>query len=197
MYDLKIVRNYAVALFENADSAKEQDKFLQQLTDIVALMEKDSEKDSENVSENVLEKGSKIYEIMCSPVISSDVKHKGIDFISEKLKLEVKVITFLKILARNARFALISEILDYFTILHNDENDTKQAQVLSAKKMTQKEIDLIKTFLDEEIGMDVKIENHIDESLLGGVLIKYDSTLIDCSLKGALNQIENVAKKID
>ena len=181
MYDLKIVRNYAVALFENADSAKEQDKFLQQLTDVVALMEK----------------GSKIYEIMCSPVISSDVKHKGIDFISEKLKLEVKVITFLKILARNARFALISEILDYFTILHNDENDTKQAQVLSAKKMTQKEIDLIKTFLDEEIGMDVKIENHIDESLLGGVLIKYDSTLIDCSLKGALNQIENVAKKID
>lgn len=179
MYDLKIVRNYAVALFENASSAKEQEELLQQLAKIAELGGK----------------GSKTYEVMCSPIISNDIKHKGVDVVAKKLSLNKKVVTFLKILVDNARFVLISEILGHYTSLYNDANELKQAVVVSAKKMTAKEISLIESFLNKELDMKVSVENKVDDKLLGGAVIKYDSTMIDCSIKGALEQIEKVARK--
>lgn len=179
MYDLKIVRNYATALFKNTKNAKEQMEFLQSLKDIVSFSGKDS----------------KFYQIMCSPVITSDVKHKGIDLVAKQIKLNNKFVTFLKVLVRNSRFMLINEVSEYFTKLYDDAHDRKQAEVFSAKAMTTKEISLIEGFLDTETGMKVNVENKIDEKLLGGVVIKYDSTMIDCSIKGALDQIEKVARK--
>lgn len=179
MYDLKIVRNYAVALLENAANAKEQDDFMQQLKDIASLAQK----------------GSKLYEVLCLPIITSDVKHKSIDVLAKKLKLNQKIVTFLKVLLRNNRFMLISEISEYFTKLYNDANAIKKAEVSSAKELSQKEIMMLEKFLCNETGMKVNIESKVDKNLLGGAVIKYDSTMIDCSIKGALEQIEKVAKK--
>lgn len=179
MYDLKIIRNYATALFENATNSKEQDAFLKQLKSLV----------------KVSGKGTELYSIMCSPVISKSIKIKGVDLLASKLTLDKKIISFVNILLSNSRYMMIDEILEHFTKLYNNSHELKHAVVFSAKKLTSKENDIIEKFLNDEIGMSVNIENKIDDKLLGGVVIHYDSTMIDCSLKGALEKIERITQK--
>lgn len=179
MYDLKIVRNYAVALFENSGSKKEQDAFLAQLEKVAKLMVK----------------GSEICEVMRSPIIPTNVKNLAIGLMAKKLKLDSKLVTFLQILARNSRFMLLAEILEYYKKLYDESHGQKQARIMSAYKLSAKEVGLIKHLLEDKIQMKVLVDNQLDKNLLGGVVIEYDSTMIDCSVKGALAHLEKIARK--
>lgn len=173
MYDFKIVKNYAGALYNNSNSAQEAAGILKQLMLI-------SEVSSQFPD---LEK------FLSSPIIDVDKKHNIFKSIAAKLNIEKKVERFVLILLNNARFFTLPDIVKYFTKLYYDEAGMKRADVISSKPLSESEVKLIRSYLESELNKKIVISSSIDSSLIGGAVIKYDSTLIDCSIKGAMNRI--------
>ena len=66
-----------------------------------------------------------------------------------------------------------------------------KAEIRSAKKLSQEEIDEIARQLSENFKSKIKLNYNHDESLIGGLVVQVGSTMIDTSIKNKLNQIEN------
>jgi F-type H+-transporting ATPase subunit delta len=179
MIDEKIICNYAVALYENVKNSKHADEALEQVSFISAIMQQDAQ----------------VRSIFCSPVISLILKQKALTVLAKQIKISKTVNNFLEILLSNSRFELLPVITEYFIKLHKEAKGIKVAEVMSFEKLQNKDLDKIKQLLHDKLGKDIELNNVVDESIMGGVVIKYDSTMIDCSIKGALEKIERVAKR--
>ena len=69
----------------------------------------------------------------------------------------------------------------------------KFVEISSAFKLTTKEIESIHNLLESTLEKKIKLQHSVDESLLGGAIVKYDSNLVDCSLQGVLGKIQKIA----
>ena len=52
---------------------------------------------------------------------------------------------------------------------------------------------MVRKFIEAELGQQVELAMSVDSALIGGVIIKYDSNIIDCSVQGALDRIEKLS----
>lgn len=176
---LKIVQNYSQSLFTCAKPLSKQRIVLKQLQDFSDLHTSDRP----------------INYIMSSPIIEKTAKIKLIDTIAKKNKFEKISIQFLYALVKNNRFNLINEITTNLEELIANSEGTKFVNLFSAFKLDKKEISEIKKRLETETGKKINLQTNIDQSLIGGIVIEYDSNFIDYSIKGALNKIKKVAAK--
>lgn len=177
--DFKIISNYAQALFKTTKEASIDEKVLDQILVLV----------------NVLKESRSVREAFYSPVVDRVIKIKLIDLVSKKYKFEEISKQFLYVLIKNSRFMVLEQISIKFSELIADSKGIAAAEVLSASKLGKKEINALKSFLEAKLEKKVNLETNIDPSLIGGIVIKYGSSLIDCSVQGALGRIQNVAGK--
>ncbi|HGG04314.1 MAG TPA: ATP synthase F1 subunit delta, partial [Aliiroseovarius sp.] len=70
------------------------------------------------------------------------------------------------------------------------------ADVTAAKALTKAQSDKLAKALKASIGKDVKINMAVDESLIGGLVIKVGSKMIDSSIKARLNALQNSMKEV-
>jgi F-type H+-transporting ATPase subunit delta len=70
------------------------------------------------------------------------------------------------------------------------------AQVTSAKKLTQKQVDSLTASLKEAIGSDVAVEQKVDSALLGGLIVKVGSRMVDSSLRTKLQHLQLAMKGV-
>ena len=99
---------------------------------------------------------------------------------------------FVKILAQNGELSKYGEIIEAYKILEMKEKGIADAQVTVAKDM---EINSgLMDQLNEIIGSKVEIMKKVDEGIVGGVVIRVDDTLIDASVKGQLNKLNQSLK---
>jgi F-type H+-transporting ATPase subunit delta len=178
MYELKIVRNYALALFDNDDKLSVQEKILHQLLTIDSIVR-------ENKSLNYF---------ICSPVNANSDKVRILSSLSKMAKFDKIVIRFLNLLVRKSRFNLIGEITEHYSKMFAEASGIKYAEVVSASKLNAREIAKVQEYLESKLKKIIKIKSTIDDNLIGGIIIKYDSSLIDCSVSGALEIIEKATK---
>ena len=76
--------------------------------------------------------------------------------------------------------------------LKDEAEGSVEALVTAAKKLTEAEETSIATALKKRLGRDVKLKVSVDESLLGGAIIRAGDLVMDGSLKGRLNKMTNV-----
>ncbi len=173
MYDFKIVKNYAGALYNNSESVEEAASIL---NDLMLILE-------------VCSKFPELNKLLSSPIIDIDKKYKIFKSIAGKLDLSKKVEKFIFIILNNARFFTLPDIVKYFTKLYYNAAGMKMVGVVSAKPLSDSEMQLIREHLESKLEKKIVINSKIDSSLLGGAVIKYDSILVDCSIKGVINSI--------
>jgi F-type H+-transporting ATPase subunit delta len=70
------------------------------------------------------------------------------------------------------------------------------AEVTSAKAMTKTQIDKLAKAIKARIGKDVNIDASVDEALIGGLVVKVGSQMIDTSIRSKLNSLQNVMKEV-
>ncbi len=179
LLDLKVIKNYAQALFNKSLAASNAAKVLEQISVFAILSQK----------------SDSINKALCSPIIDRDLKISLIDKISSKYKFDKISQQFLHVIVKNSRFALLPQIVSELENMTAEALGITSAEVVSAFKLGKKEIDTIKGFLEAELGKKVELTARADESLIGGMVIKYDSNLIDCSVHGALERVRKVAVK--
>ena len=93
------------------------------------------------------------------------------------------------LLAENDRLFILPEIAKLFEALKDDSEGTLEALVTSAQKLTQAEEEAISKALKKRLGRDIKLKVSVDESLLGGAIIRAGDLVMDGSLKGRLNKM--------
>ena len=93
---------------------------------------------------------------------------------------------FVKLLLENRRVAVLPEISEHFEALKAKIENSVDAVVTSATKLSKKQIGEIAAALKERLGCDVKVETEIDENLIGGAVIRAGDVVIDGSLRARL-----------
>ncbi len=94
-----------------------------------------------------------------------------------------------KLMAENGRFQLMSDVLEQFEVARAKAENKIEAEVVSAFELSAQQTDELINTLKNKLGCDVTLTTTIDESLIGGVIIKAGDTIIDASMKSQLDTL--------
>ena len=125
------------------------------------------------------------------PTINNETKLNIIKKISVISKLDHLFLNFLNFLITKRRFFFVEQILKNFREICSEKKGELKAEIKSAKKLSQEEINKITEELSNTYKSKIKLNYNHDESLIGGLIVKVESIMIDTSLKNKLQQIEN------
>lgn len=96
---------------------------------------------------------------------------------------------FIRVMAENKRLGALPAVLNAFLTLRAEYDEVKDVFVTSATELTQAQADKIANAVAKKLGKKVRLSTHVDSSLLAGVIIRYDDTVIDGSSRGQLNRL--------
>ena len=130
-----------------------------------------------------------ILKILSNPIIPLGERQALIDKISPSLSLPLTLQKFLKALLGENALKGLKMIYDNYLKLMDEHLGRARAEVISARELTSKELEEIKGSLSRFIGKDVLINTKVDPEILGGVISKIGSTIIDGSIKTRLKVI--------
>ncbi|MDF2939752.1 MAG: synthase subunit delta [Gammaproteobacteria bacterium] len=109
--------------------------------------------------------------------------------------LDASIQNFVKILAENSRLSLLPEISLAYEEHVAESQKVCQAILISAEQVDSNYIEQIKKALSKKLNQSVELETEIDESLIGGAIIKAGDLVIDGSVKGQLNRLAQELRK--
>ena len=98
---------------------------------------------------------------------------------------------FVRLLAENRRLTLFPEIAALFEELRADAEGTLEATVVSAKPISEAQQQDMANALKTRFNRDVVLQVEIDESIIGGAIIRAGDTVIDGSVHGKLEKFAN------
>lgn len=168
-----IAGRYATALFDLASEGKQLDAVAADLATIKSMM---AESDD-------------LARLIKSPLISRDDQARAMATVLAKLESCDLVRRFVGMVAQNRRlFALADMIHDYGRLLAAQRGEVT-AKVTSAKKLSDSQVEAVSAALKSAIGSDVSLEADIDESLIGGLVVKVGSRMVDSSIRTKLQNL--------
>ena len=162
-----------------------------------ALFELASENNSINDVENqvssileLINKSTDFKDLIKDPTNKIEEQLKVMNIISEQFKFNELLKKFLGFVISKRRFFYIEKILkDFLTICSNARGEIR-AELSAAKNLNESEINNIKDELSNTFGSNIKLNHKYDPSLIGGLIIKVGSIMVDTSIKNKLQQIE-------
>ena len=135
--------------------------------------------------------------LIMSPTIGKKKKANVISDILNKLGANKITINFCGVLAYNGRITILTKIIDDFLLEVSRRNGEIKVEVFTAYPLQKQEETSLKNIILEKISRkNISLLTHIDNSLLGGVILKIGSKMIDNSIKTKLKNLE-VAMKGD
>jgi F-type H+-transporting ATPase subunit delta len=93
------------------------------------------------------------------------------------------------LLLENGRLTILPEISELFETYKAEHEGSVEAEVISAFELADKQLKNISDALKKKLGREVKLVSHIDESLVGGVVIRAGDLVIDGSVTGYLQAL--------
>jgi len=102
----------------------------------------------------------------------------------------------LALMASKRRLFVLPALIAQLRGLIAEEKGEVTAEVISAKAITKTQADKLAKAIKSRIGKDVKIDATVDESLIGGLVVKVGSQMIDTSIRSKLNSLSNVMKEV-
>lgn len=131
-----------------------------------------------------------------SPVFSSEDQLKAIGAILDKAGIGGLTGNFLRLIAQNRRlFALDSVIRGYRQLVARSRGEVT-AQVTVAEPLAKDKLSAVRAALSESVGKDVNMNVTVDPSILGGIVVKVGSRMVDASLRTKLNSIKLAMKEV-
>lgn len=121
-----------------------------------------------------------------APIFSRDDQRKGLEAVLDKMAANPLTRTFVALLARKRRMFVLTQIIAAFETMVARQRGEIRAEVTSARALKDSEIEELKAVLKSKLNREPLIETHIDPSLLGGLIVKVGSRMIDSSLRTKL-----------
>jgi F-type H+-transporting ATPase subunit delta len=134
--------------------------------------------------------------LLSSPLYSRDEQETAISAVAKKMKLSKTTVNVLALLAQKRRLFVLPQLVSSLRDLIATHKGEVTAEVTSAKELTKAQADKLAKTLKAQIGADVKIKAIVDESIIGGLIVKVGSKMIDTSIKSKLNALQNTMKEV-
>ncbi len=170
---------YATALFELARDQKSVDSVKADLDKFSALLA-----DSPD-----------LLRLVRSPVFTADAQSKALDAVLAKAGIGGIAANFLKVLTKNRRLFAVADVIKAFRVLVAQFKGEATAEVTVAEPLSDANLDALKAALKSVSGKDVDLNVKIDPSIIGGLVVKLGSRMIDSSLRTKLNSIKHAMKE--
>jgi F-type H+-transporting ATPase subunit delta len=170
---------YATALFELAKDEKSVDAILADLNQFDALLS-----DSPDLKR-----------LVRSPVFSAEVQMRALDAVMDKAGISGTSAKFLRVLTANRRLFAVSDVIRAFRALVANFKGEATAEVTVAEQLNDKNLDALKAALKTVTGKDVALNVKVDPSIIGGLVVKLGSRMVDSSLRTKLNSIKHAMKE--
>ena len=129
-----------------------------------------------------------------SQTISRAAAEEIVASLAETLKLDKMTGNLLGVLATNRRLGQLSSILAAFDQLVAAHRGEVTAEVTSAFPLSEAQLDEIRKQLKDRAGRSIKITAKVDPSILGGLIVRMGSQMIDSSIKTRLNTLSQAMK---
>jgi F-type H+-transporting ATPase subunit delta len=127
--------------------------------------------------------------VMENPSIPGDQKRAVLDAITKRLGNTTQVRNFVAVLTDHRRLPLFSDILKYLERELDERLGFAEAQVNSARQLSDSERQMLEAEIANMTGKKVRARYNQDRSLLGGAVVQIGSTIYDGSVKGQLEKI--------
>jgi F-type H+-transporting ATPase subunit delta len=171
-----IATRYATALFE---LARERDALDAVAADLAAL-------------EGMLDGSGDLDRLIASPVLSREAQGRAVAAVAERAGLGEVVRNFLGLLAQKRRLLALRAIAREFRARLAAHRGETSAEVISAAPLDEAEIARLRESLGRFAGKKVTLATSVDPSLLGGLVVRVGSRMVDASLRTKLRQLEQV-----
>ena len=140
---------------------------------------------------NLISSNKNFSNLIKDPTSNQEELLKVINKISDDNKFENLLKNFLSYLITKKRFFYVKQILKSFIETCSKKRGELKAELKSAKKLSGDEISKITEELTQNFSSKLKLNYKHDESLIGGLVVQVESTMVDTSIKNKLQQIEN------
>ena len=131
-----------------------------------------------------------------SPIFSSSEKFSAMQSVLKIFKISEIVENFIGVLCTNKRLFVLPDVIDAYKIFLNQLKGRVNAKVISSSKLTAEQEREIKFILQSRFSKDVEMDIEIDEDILGGLIIKIGSKMIDASLLSRLKSMQSMMNEV-
>ena len=171
---------YSTALFELAGEDNSRDQV---------------EADLNAVSE-ALKDSTDLDQLIRNPMYTREDQGKAIAAVSDKMGLSTTVKSVLGLMAAKRRLFALPEMISGYQALMSDLRGEMSADVTAARELSDKQTKALADQIKKATGKDVKLNVSVDEGLIGGLIVKVGSRMIDTSIKSRLNNLQNAMKEV-
>ena len=134
--------------------------------------------------------------LISSPIYSRDQQQSAISLIAKKLGLSDVMINTLALMAEKRRLFVVPTFLSVLEELMAASKNEITAEVVSAKALSKGQLEKLAKTLQSNFSKDVKINATVDQTLIGGMIVKVGSRMIDTTIQAKLNSLQNVMKEV-
>lgn len=129
-----------------------------------------------------------------SPLVKRDDAQRAVEAVAATLKLDAITTKFLGVLAHNHRLNQLPAVIRAFRTLAANWRGEVSAEVTSAHKLTAAQVEALRQQLRARVGSEVAVDLHVDPALLGGLVVRIGSQMIDSSIRTRLNSLAHAMK---
>ncbi len=175
-----IAQRYALALFELAKESK-------------ALAALDADADAISAA---LAGSADLRDLIGSPIYSREDQAGAIAKIAQKMGLSALAANGLALMASKRRLFVLPQLVAQLKAMIAAERGEVTAEVTSAVPLSEAQAEALAKTLKGSVGKDVKLNVTVDGSLIGGLVVRVGSKMIDTSLRAKLAQLQNAMKEV-
>ncbi|MBX6367937.1 MAG: F0F1 ATP synthase subunit delta [Rhodospirillales bacterium] len=175
-----IAERYAAALFELADEQKALDEVAD---DLKRLRE-------------MLRESAELRRLVRSPVLSREDQGKAMGALAQAAGLGRLTQNFLGLVAKNRRLFALSGMIEAYLAQLAERRGEVTAEVVAAQPLDERQRARLDEQLRAAVGAKVAVDVRVDPSLLGGMIVKVGSRMVDASLKSKLHRLQIAMKGV-
>lgn len=168
-----VAARYASALFELARDERDIDGVAASLDQFDALLKESAD----------------LRRFVRSPVFSGEEQASAIGALLEKASIGGLGANFIRLAASNRRLFALPDMIRAFRGLVRDSKGIVRAEVTVAERPSDAVVEEIKASLRDVARAEIDLDLRIDPSLIGGLVVKIGSRMVDASLRTKLNGI--------
>ena len=169
---------YASALYDLAVDKKLVDSVLGDLSNL----------------KNILKDNKELSFVVKSPLIASSDKLSIFESLLKKINANELTTTFIKVIEKNKRFSNLASIITQFMNINSQKRGDVLADITSADELNDDQKNNITNQLKSILGDKLSLSFDVDKNIMGGLIVKVGSKMIDTSLANKINKLKIAMK---
>jgi F-type H+-transporting ATPase subunit delta len=169
-----LAERYATALFEIADERRALDAVANDLRQLRAMLAASAD----------------LVRLVRSPILSRPDQARAVEAIAQRAELSPLVRDFLAVVARNRRLFAVPAMIEAFLAMLAARRGEVTAEVVAAQPLTEAQLAQLSEQLRRTVGRRITVDARVDKRLIGGIIVKVGSRMVDASLESKLRRMQ-------